>query len=78
MVAGALSPADEDGSKSSSEDDNVAPASSNLAAHASMSDSGSDYDFTTQAEGDEASMGHGDPTAATNCLPGPGVVHTDD
>jgi len=78
MVAGALGPADEDGSKSSSDDDNVAPASSNLAAHAPMSDSGSDYDCTTQSEGDEASMGHSEPTAATDCLPGPGVVDTDD
>jgi len=78
MVAGALGPAEEDGSKSSSEDDNVAPASSNLAAHDPMSDSGSDYDFTTQSEGDEAPTGHGKPTATTDCLPGPGVVDTDD
>jgi len=78
MVAGALGPADDDGSESSAEGGNVAPANSNLAAHGPQSDSGSDYDFSTQSEGDEAPTRHGEPTAAADSLPGPGVVNTDD
>ena len=78
VMAGALGPADEDGSNPSSEGDNVTPANTKFAAHAPISDSSSDYEFRTQSGGDEASKHHCEPTAPTDSLPGPGVVDRDE